>query len=337
MIGWKPQYDDPRVASVRLRCLNPLAELKQRGFPIELFGSNNISKYSAVIFSKSYDAESYEMASELKRQRTPVIFDICDNHFYNPYNLEKFNLVRIRLLQMLDVADLVVTSTDTLAKVLCCEGKLKSAPIVIGDPLESEDFLFPKNWLQTFVERFRRDNSSIRKANVLWYGIHGGENAPYGMLDILKIQQILLTVNRDYPLRIIVVSNSRAKYRKYIQKLPIESKYYEWGYTPFRQILQQCHINIIPITRNPFTLCKSNNRLARALYEGVPTVADEIPSYRPLEPFCVLNNWEDGLQLYLHNREIVREHVTRAKAFIEDHFTIRYIADQWQACLSRFV
>jgi glycosyltransferase involved in cell wall biosynthesis len=305
---------------------------------VELFNLESFGKYSAVIFSKSYDEKSYDIAAELKSRGIKVIFDLCDNHFYNPYKLEKFNFVRRRLLKMLELADLVVTSTETLARTVFEEARLSSSPVVIGDAIEKEDFLLPRSRLRSFLANFTlKAQSRSEKATILWYGIHGGENAPYGMLDLLNVQECLSSLNRDYPLRLVIVSNSRAKYKKYIQPFPFETRYYEWGYTPFRNILRKVDVNILPITKNPFTLCKSNNRLALALYEGVPSVADEIPSYRELAAFCVLNDWESGLRLYLSNNHLAREHVEGARAYIEEHFTISQIGDEWQAQLSRFV
>ncbi len=338
MIGWKPQFTIPQVASVRYRCLNPLSELRRRSFPVELFNLESFGKYSAVIFSKSYDEKSYDIAAELKSRGIKVIFDICDNHFYNPSKLEKFNFVRRRLVKMLELADLVVTSTEALARTVFDEAQLSSSPVVIGDAIEKEDFLIPRRRLRKFLCNFRlKTQSSSEKATILWYGIHGGENAPYGMLDLLNVQECLSSLNRDYPLRLVIVSNSRAKYKKYIQPFPFETRYYEWGYTPFRNILSKADVNILPITKNPFTLCKSNNRLALALYEGVPSVADEIPSYRELAAFCVLNDWERGLRLYLSNDRIGREHVEGARAYIDEHFSITQIANQWQVQLSEFL
>jgi glycosyltransferase involved in cell wall biosynthesis len=338
VLGWKPQFNDPRVASVRLRCLNPLFELQRRHFPVELFTEENLEKYVAVIFSKSHDLKSYEIAVELKRKGKAVIFDICDNHFYNPYDLERFKLVRSRLLNMLALADLVVTSTETLAAVITEEGKLTTRPAVVGDAVETLDLMMPKNWVKSaLVNRKWQKFVENAKPTILWYGIHGGENAPYGMLDLLNIKEILVRLSEHYSFRLVIVSNSRKKYRRYIRPLPIETVYWQWGDIPFRRILRQCDINIIPINKNPFTLCKSNNRLALALYEGVPTVADEIPSYRELAPFCVLNDWEDGLRLYLSNNAIAKECVMRAKPYIEERFTIKHVGDQWARTLANFL
>jgi glycosyltransferase involved in cell wall biosynthesis len=336
MLGWKPKFDDPRVASVRFRCLNPLAELQRRAFPIELFDQARFKQYSGVIFSKLYDQQNYELARKLKERGKAVIFDICDNHFYNPFHLEKFVTVREQLLKMLQVADVVVVSTPTLAEILVKEAELTSMPVVIGDAVEEDEPpQAEKRWWFRFPIKERIRSEGI--ANILWFGIHGGENAPYGMLDLLNQKDVLIDLNRTHPLQLVVVSDSCEKFKRYIEPLPVRTLYIEWGSIPFSKILRESDINIIPISRNPFTVCKTNNRLATALFAGVPTVADEIPSYRDLAPYCVLNDWERGLRLYIDHKPLGQEHARSARAYIMEHYTIKQVGDAWAKHLSAFV
>ena len=336
MLGWKPKFQDARIASVRFRCLNPIAELQKRGFPVELFDESHLSQYSGVVFSKLYDQQNYNLARSLKEQGKAVIFDICDNHFYNPYQLEKFKTVREQLLRMLDCADLIVASTPTLAEVLVKEADLRSVPVVIGDAVEEHAITGAGNrrWFRLPARRWIRRNGT---ANILWFGINGGENAPYGMLDILNQKDLLIELSRTYPLQLLVVSDSRKKFKKYIEPLRLRTLYIEWGAVSFSEILRETDINIIPISRNPFTLCKTNNRLVTALFAGVPTVADEIPSYRDLAPYCVLNHWKSGLRFYLDNKPGGREQARSARPYILEHYTINHIGDAWAKHLSAFV
>jgi hypothetical protein len=336
MLGWKPKFQDAKVASVRFRCLNPMAELQKRGFPVELFDEAHFTQYSGVIFSKLYDRQNYELARRLKERRKAVIFDICDNHFYNPYHLEKFNTVREQLLKMLHIADSIVASTPALAEVLVKQAGLTSVPTVIGDAVEENTLAGTVNrWRFRFPVRQRIRSDGM--ANLLWFGIHGGENAPYGMLDLLNQKDLLIALNRTYPLQLVVLSDSREKFKRYIEPLPLRTLYIEWGSMPFSEILRQSDINVIPISRNPFTICKTNNRLATALFAGVPTVADEIPSYRDLAPFCVLNDWERGLRLYLNNKTAGQQHARPAKPYISKHYTINQLGDSWAKHLAAFV
>jgi hypothetical protein len=336
MLGWKPKFQDAKVASVRFRCLNPMTELQKRGFPVELFDEDRFTQYSGVIFSKLYDDQNYGLARRLKERGKAVIFDICDNHFYNPYQLEKFKRVREQLLKMLHIADSIVASTPALAEVLVKEADLRSDPVVIGDAVEEDAVTGARNrwWFRFPVRRWIRRNGTV---NILWFGIHGGENAPYGMLDILNQKDLLIELSRTYPLQLVVVSDSREKFKEYIEPLPLRTLYIEWGSVSFKEILSESDISIIPISRNPFTLCKTNNRLATALFAGVPTVADEIPSYRDLAQYCVLNDWERGLRLYLDNNPVGREQAKSARPYILEHYTINHIGHVWAKHLSAFV
>jgi hypothetical protein len=339
VIGWKPKFNDITVASVRYRCLNPLKELQRSRFQIELFSEKNLDRYSAVIFSKLYDDRNYNLALKLKRNGKAVVFDVCDNHFYNPYGLEEFRVVRQQLLRMISVADLITVSTEALADVLMEEGKLEVRPTVIGDAIEQE-ILEPKpiGWLRRLGGRVNPGRSlDDKKANLLWFGIHGGENAPYGILDVLNQKDLLADLAKRYPLRLTVVSNSREKFLKYIEPLPFETCYREWNIARFGETLRASDICIIPITKNPFTNCKTNNRLASALYAGIPTIADCIPSYRDLSSFCIFDDWEYGLRKYLSDKVAAQEHAKPAKEFINSRYTMRQIGTLWAKHLGQFL
>ena len=80
-VGWIPRNDEARVASVRIRCLNPIKELRRRGFPIELFRERRAHQYTLIIFSKAYRKRDVELAMRLKSRGVKIVFDLCDNHF----------------------------------------------------------------------------------------------------------------------------------------------------------------------------------------------------------------------------------------------------------------
>jgi len=75
--------------------------------------------------------------------------------------------------------------------------------------------------------------------------------------------------------------------------------------------------------------------LATTLYAGIPTVADEIPSYRDLGRFCVLNDWQAGLQMYLSDKTRTEENLKLAKTYVADHYTIRQIGGRWAELLAK--
>jgi hypothetical protein len=89
-------------------------------------------------------------------------------------------------------------------------------------------------------------------------------------------------------------------------------------------------IAVIPASENPFTRCKTNNRLVTALAAGLAVVASGIPSYRPFEACCVLENWSGGLRRYVLEPEQRERDVAAGQRLVRRDWTLARIADHWQ-------
>lgn len=338
VIAWKPKYCDARVASVRIRCLNPLSELHARGYPIELFDAKNIAQYKVVVYSKLYDDATYREAASLKDSGVRIVLDLCDNHFYNPSNLRSLYVAAEQLRRMMGLADYLVASTKQLADVMREELRNEKEITVIGDAVEmslahgkESIWRAPQN-----AYTLKRTLNCLTQAkregrtNLVWYGIHGGENADYGMLDLLKLRGLLERLDKQYPLSLTVISNSRRKYRRFIKPWGIQTLYQEWRAATFLQSLDKHDVAIIPVTDNPFTQCKTNNRVALALSRGLAVVADSIPSYEEFRSVAFLDDWENGLLMYLSDHEMRFQHAALGKDLVKRKWSISRIADEWQ-------
>lgn len=338
LIGWKPKFYDPTVASARIRCLSPLSELRARGYQIELFDDARCSTYRAVVYSKLYDDATYREAAALKARGTRIILDLCDNHFYNPSAWGPLIKARDELLRMLALADYVVTSTETLAEVVRTAKPDVCSITVIGDAVEieiKEEFtsMWRRWWHRrqlTYLLDAIKGEQEEGRTPLVWFGIHGGPNAPYGMLDLLKIRQCVEGLNSQFPLSLTVISNSWHKYFKVIRPWTIPTRYIPWSANTFLTALRAHAIAVIPISSNPFTQCKTNNRLVTALQAGVAVVGDSIPSYDEFRCVTRLDSWESGLREYLLNPDLRLQDVQRAKSIIDVRWTLPRIADQWQ-------
>jgi hypothetical protein len=333
-IGWKPKSSDRTIASVRYRCLIPLEALRKKNFNVELFCEKDSDQYDAVIFSKLYDIKNQELASKLNRNNAKVILDICDNHFYNPYGLDLYENAKDNLLRMLKLADEVICSADALADVIIREAGLSKRPKVIGDPIETlpppERNGMASNCLEnTFWEK--ESNSHLPR--LLWFGSHGSPNAPCGMTDLLNITETLKRVYTNYPFELVVSSNNEDKFNEFIKPLPFPTRYFEWKYNHFRSLLESARGVIIPISLNPFTQCKTNNRVVMALNHGVPVVANSIPSYEEFRPFCHLDDWEGGLKVILGHPRAARQQAEQGRQYIQKHWMAEHIAEQWESIL----
>jgi hypothetical protein len=104
----------------------------------------------------------------------------------------------------------------------------------------------------------------------------------------------------------------------------------EWGsYESFCARFRQHDICILPINQNPYTRCKSNNRLALSLLLGVALVADPIPSYEEFARFCLLGNWHENLRAYLQNPELRRQHAAAGSVYVRSRYTVDQSAADW--------
>ena len=337
-IAWKPRFLDPRVASTRIRCLNPLSELQSRGYPVELFHPQRVSHYAAVVYSKLYDDATYHEAKGLQRRGVRIVLDLCDNHFYNPNGLETLTKAREQLRRMMALADELVASTAAMSEVMRAELSTPRNVTIIEDAVETEirgvrtlfwDRWWEKNQLAKLLRQLKDGNQNGRTP-LVWFGIHGGSNAEYGMLDLLKLRPLLEKLNRHYPLSLTVISNSRVKYVHAIKPWKIPTYYLAWHPNTFFAALRAHSVAIIPISQNPFTICKGSHRVGLALQLGLAVVANSIPSYRAFTAACFLDDWQRGLNSYLANPELRQCHVKLGREIVAREFILSHIAEKWR-------
>ncbi len=338
LVAWKPRFRDPRVASTRIRCLNPLRELQSNGFPIELFDPKQVDRYAVVVYGKLYDDTNYREAEGLQKLGVRIVFDLCDNHFYNPNELVSLREAQDPLRRMMALADGLVASTEAMAEVMRSELSVPRHITVIGDAVETEILgkktpIWDGGW-QRYQLKKLLDQLEIERRNgctqLVWFGIHGGPNAEYGMLDLIKIKPLVERMHRCFPLSLTVISNSRIKFNRAIKPWRIPTRYLTWHPATFLSALRAHAITLIPISDNPFTRCKSNVRLALSLQLGLAVVADSIASYQPFAEVCCLDDWERGLEGYLSHPDLRQRHVEAGQAIVAKTWTINHIANRWR-------
>jgi hypothetical protein len=328
MLGWKPKYYDPQVASVRFRCLIPLAELKAQGFPVQLYNPGSESEYKGVIFSKCYEPADQRLATQLRARGVPVVLDLCDNHFYNPQGLPAYETARQNLIKMISLANVITCSTPALAEIVATEAHLDRLPAVVGDPVEC---LNTDNAVRDRLEI--ASHGGTIKRHLLWFGIHGSPNAPCGMIDVIKVADTLSRMCKEYPFELVICSNNRETYESSIRPLDFPTIYEEYDKDRFSSLLSKMDGVILPVSQNPFTWAKSHNRLTTALFAEVPVVADDLPSYREFSDFCVLNNWQTGLREILCEKESARRKALAGKKYIQSKWMPVHVAEQWRRIL----
>lgn len=327
VVGWKPKSDDSKVASVRFRCLSPLAEMQRTGFGVELYSQDraDAGAYSAVIFSKLYGAADRQIAKSLMRDGVRTLLDVSDNHFYNPSDLPLYRQAAAELREMAGLVDRVIACSAHLAGIIAKEASLALPPIVVGDAVEA--MRLPLNARDPFLaapgEPFR----------IIWFGSHGSPNAPGGMEDILRIVPHLERAQSTRPCELVVISNNTEKFANLKGKLPLSARYVEWSDNALMTEFARANLVVVPVTPNPFTKCKSNNRVATALWHGLPVIADRIPAYDEFAEFAFIGTWEDGFAHAMAASRDARLRTASGSAYVRSHLSIRQIAGDWRKAI----
>jgi hypothetical protein len=290
------------------------------------------------VYSKSYTTEDYEEASALQRSGVKVTVDLCDNHLYNPKGLPYWTEAGNRLRRMLALADAVTVSTEVLARTLTEQVPGLHSPTIIGDAVETDIRCDSGGWwsrwrstrrligLQREIQRSRAEN----RVPLVWFGSHGSPYAEGGMLDLVRIQDVVEKVAERHPLSLTVISNSRRTFLRTFGSWRIPAHYVDWDPSTFLRALTLHEIAVIPSADNPFTRCKTNNRLALALAMGLAVVADPIPSYEPFTGVARIGNWQQGLDEYLGSQAARVRDADAGRALVLRDWSIERIADQWE-------
>ncbi len=322
MIGFKPRVQDAAIASYRYRVLTPIEALRHRGHQLEVFDPTRWSEYEAVVFSKAFRSDDQQLAARLNAAGKRVILDLCDNLFYNPDSIPKYDQVREDLLRMIALSDRVICSTESLAEVVRNEAGALARSVVVA----------PDSFEQAQVSEFRHRRGQ-EPARLLWFGLHGSPNAPSGMVDLLGIRRVLVEAYAKRPFELIVCSNSQDKFDDLIAGYPTPVRYVEWSPETFSEELSACDAVVIPLSRNPFVSVKTHNRLSLALSAGTPVVADMLESYREFAAFCYLDDWVRGLEAVLLRPEEARARARGARRHLEMYWSPEAIAPKWEEAL----
>jgi glycosyltransferase involved in cell wall biosynthesis len=318
-VGWKAGSSDPAVASYRYRVLAPMEALTRRGHDVEPFDPAKSELYDQVVFCKSYGQEDRELARRLRARGARVVFDLCDNHLYNPFDHPKYRKAREHIGEMVALADRVTCSTPTLAMIVA-EAFGRGDVTVVPDAVEAH-----------VAEPAQRTGDG--PVRLLWYGSHGSPNAPSGMTDLLLIREQLERLARRRPVLLTVCSNNRSKFDERIAPLKLPTRYVDWTLESFGQVLAAADVVLLPASINPFTVCKTHNRLTTALHAGVPVVATALESYREFAPFCTLDDWEGGLWRAVDDNAAERRRALSAREVLDRAWSMAAIAPRWEQAL----
>lgn len=300
---WWPHTSDLKIASFRLRCHRISEHLKSSGRKSSVSTPGLISGVGTLIISKRYDSETVRFAEIAKREHgVKLIFDLCDNHFYSSKAKNKpLQRDLSSLIALINLADKVVVCSEALSVVVASETGKRLEDIVVIDDL-IDDFSHVPPWVKVKrpLDLFRclvnllklRELTRVqplRDKRLVWFGNLGTAGTSGGLSDLLdNIQQL-----NDAYVRFGITLSIVTGHSKDLQLLFNEAKfqvfYFEWGLCDFHGILREHGVAYLPVLLDPFTECKSSNRLVTAMSSGLNVIAGEVPSYQKFIPYFSVN------------------------------------------------
>jgi hypothetical protein len=290
--------------------------------------NTNVSECDVVIFQKAYTAVDLEMARRCRDAGIATLFDLCDNHFEGTEGHPERGERTDRLRRMLDLVDTVTTSTPELAEVIA-----RPDSKIIDDALDT----WPLGWhgqVRGLASELRFRLGGTGRTRLLWFGHVGVDHPRFGMIDLADRLPLLVEFSRRHDVELTVVSNSREAFDKYFRAVPFPVHYLEWKLWLLPAIARTHNVCLIPLQRNPFTVCKTSNRLVQALRLGLPVIADSIPSYLEFGPFVSLDDWLEGLARIVANPSATAAQVKAGQAYIRKRFDRDGWVLQWRGALA---
>lgn len=338
-IRWWPHTDDPQVASYRLRCLQIVAALRRAGVDADLYRGEREEPPAVLVLSKRYDLRSLADAQILRqRAGTRLVLDLCDNHFHvdnaDPRLLQRSEHLR----EAVRSVDWVTTSSDALAEIVATEAAAPGRVAVIPDAIERpfKPGVLARcgepraEWALAQLSRALRASGVPAARRLLWFGNHGSAGAEGGMSDLQRIRTWLHDAHSRQPLCLTVISNDAGKFAELIATWAVPAFYLPWHAHTFSRAARLHGAAVIPVGLNPFTRCKTNNRVATAFLHGLNVIADEIPSYAEFADCTVLNDWPHGLGPYLDDTLRRATDVDAGRRLIERSYSPDAVAGSWR-------
>lgn len=325
-VGWRPSAYDSKVFSARIRAMLPAHYLARTGVQSTIVPPNGEGRYDCVVFQKAYGKRELGLAEAWKAQGVRLIFDLCDNHFYNPTDDAAIEQRIGRLRRMVDLVDAVTVSSPEIAKLIA-----PTPTFQVDDTLELLPFTAMAERLGWPLRRARRRFG--RPVRLIWHGRSGQEDWGSGLTPVKNLVPELERLHAKLPLTLTIMSNAPRTFKRSVGGAGFPTRFVPWRPKTFAPVIARHDICLLPIERNQFTVCKTNNRARAALVLGVPVIADEIPSYREFGDWMFFGDWANHIAEYVHSPELASLHVRTAQAHIAQTYTEELVVRQWNTVL----
>ena len=368
LIVWKTAGQRPYYASLRYRCLLQIPYLRQLGWEsLVLFRNETVrdwSKVAALILVKSCRDNDVALAREASDAGVAVIYDLTDNFFADRNRGPKIERQRrnIRELSqicraitvaspaMIDlirphlgpaipihvVPDQIETEADTRAAYDTGDWRRDTRGLRVSPPLQAFKRI-AHGWWEILCGNFRGLWHRVPpmapprrlpdRKRIVWFG-QAGRRGEAGLSALADILPELDKVNRETAIELLVVSNSRKRFREEIAPAGFPTFYRAWHPFGIFACIRSADAVVVPNRANSFSLPKSSNRSTLALSLGVPVAATMSASLAPLEAALYGDDWTASLPAIFSRPEEARRRVALGRAAIESAFSGPSVASQ---------
>jgi len=121
-----------------------------------------------VVFQKKYGFEELKFAEALRERSTVTVFDLCDDHFYNPGNLPEVAERAARAQRMIELVDGVSVSTEPMRRLV-----IGKDTAVVDDAVDELAVRRAVRWRRRLTRR--RGDDELR---LVWGMERRGSRAP---------------------------------------------------------------------------------------------------------------------------------------------------------------
>lgn len=345
-IAFWPHTGSASVASTRIRCLQVVAGLRGFGLDARLLadkqGPDATAPPAVLVLGKRYDKESIERAVALRRAAgTALVLDLCDNHFFSKHARAQWQVRAEQLRAAVLSVDCVVTASPVLADVVREACPLVTNVQVVPDALDEWSMPTGLSWSELWgrlrLAGFEQAHPVGIGRRLMWFGNHGADYADGGMQDLAAIADALHRHHAQQPVRLSIVSNSRDAWRRLCAGWELPTLYLPWSMALFRLALQRHDVALIPAQLNPFTRCKTNNRLATSFAGGLAVAASRLPAYEEFGDLAVLDDWEAGLGALMASHEDRARRVQGAAQRLRERYAIDAVCRRWREVIQGLV
>ncbi len=316
----------------------------------------NLEDVDCVVIVKRMDIDLIDFVAVAHERGKSIFLDMCDDMLAPFYHRRGTMQNRMVFAAMLPYLSGIVVPTRAMASYLRRYVRERGLPRVhihvIADVAEtpelfvtasayargaSSDPTTPGSITQRFAAPKARPQvpSAANPMRVVWFGNFGGPHSNFGIASILPTVSALRAVNRDIPLELTVISNSKERHEALIAPLDFATRFVPWSEDTIYAELDQADLALLTNGDDDFSQTKSANRALQALAVGLPVVASGNRATEELADAIVIDDFEAGLRRYLGpgREQHVRDAIAAAQPLLR-RFDLPVVGRRWQRLLA---